>query len=146
IAADFMGICRKCPPVRRGRYAFLQHLQILFLRHLGGAELAQMFGYELRVEQGEAAMAQAGDEMDEGDLGGIACAMKHALAEERAAERHAVEAADQLSVLPHLDVMAVAEVEELPVERPDAPVDPGALAAWRRRGTARDDRFEISVD
>ena len=41
-----------------------------------------MLGEELRVEQAKAAGAQAGKKMDERDLGGVAGAVEHALAEE----------------------------------------------------------------
>src|SRR5690606_4519486 len=54
VAAVPVGVDGESVPVGRRRYALLQHLQIGLLRHLGGAELAQMLGDELRVEQGEA--------------------------------------------------------------------------------------------
>ena len=68
---------------------------ILPPRHLDRAECLQVIGDELRVEQLEAAGSQPRDEMHERDLRSIARAVEHALAEEGAAERDAVEPADQ---------------------------------------------------
>ena len=45
----------------------------------------------MRVEQEEVALAQAFDEVDEGDLAGVAGAVEHRFAEERPAERDAVQ-------------------------------------------------------
>jgi hypothetical protein len=58
---------------------------------------------ELRVEQGEAAAAQPRHQMDQRYLAGIAGGREHALAEERAPQRYAVEAADQFIAAPDLD-------------------------------------------
>jgi hypothetical protein len=85
--------------------------------------------HELRVEQREAAIFQARDEIDEGDLAGVARLGEHALAKERAAEMHAVKAAGQSAVLPDLDRMAVPQREQFAVEAPDAAVDPGRAPA-----------------
>ena len=57
----------------------------------------------LRVEQHEAARAQPIDQRDQRHLRRVGDAVEHRLAEERAAERDAVEAADQRAVLPRLD-------------------------------------------
>ena len=95
-----------CAPVdglldaERGEIAFaderrFQELVILPPRHLDRAEGLQVIGDELRVEQLEAAGPQPRDQMHERDLGRIARAVEHALAEEGAAERDAVEAAHQ---------------------------------------------------
>ena len=72
--------------------------------------------------------------------------MEHALAEERAAEAHAVEPADQLAVLVGLDAVAMADVVELAIERADARVDPGAGAAGLRLGAAVEHALEVAVD
>ena len=71
-----------------------------------------MLGEELRVEQPKAAGSKPREQMHERDLGGVARAVKHALAEERAAQAHAVEAADQRAVLVDLDRMRVARRRE----------------------------------
>ena len=60
---------------------------------------------------------QPRDEMDQRDLGGVARAMEHALAEEGRAEADAVEAADQLAALVGLDRMGAAEREQRAIER-----------------------------
>ena len=79
-----------------------------------------MVGDELRVEQPEAAGPQPRHQMHQRDLGGVARAMEHALAEERAAERDAVEPADQRIAVIDLDGVAMAVLEELAVEPADA--------------------------
>ncbi len=113
---------------------------------LDGAELLQVLGDELRVEQREAAVDQAGAQIDERHLAGVALGGEHALAEEGAVQRHAVEAADQLAVRPRLDRVAVAGVEQVAVERPDLAVDPGGAAAGPRGGAAVDHALEVGVD
>lgn len=87
-----------------------------------------MSGDELGVEQGEAAIFQPRHEIDECDFARIAHAGEHALAEEGAAKMNAVESAGELAVLPHFNGVAVAEREQLPIEVPDAPIDPGRAA------------------
>src|SRR6185312_10193284 len=62
------------------------------------------------------------------------------------AEMHAVKAADQLVPLPDLDRVAMTEREQIAVEAPDPPVDPGAAPARARRGAALDHRLEGLVD
>jgi hypothetical protein len=47
-------------------------------------------GDELRVEQGETAIFQSGDQIDQRDLARITPSGEHALAEERAAKMDAV--------------------------------------------------------
>jgi len=83
-----------------------------------------MPGDELRVEQGEAPIFQPSHQIDQRDLAGVACAREHALPEKRAAEMHAIQAAHQRAVLPHLDRMTMAEREQLAIEASDPPVDP----------------------
>ena len=75
-----------------------------------------MLGDELGVEQREAARPQPRDQIDQGDLAGVAVAREHALAEERGAERDAVEAADQLAVAPALDAVGMAAPVQLDIE------------------------------
>jgi hypothetical protein len=62
-------------------------------------------GHELAVEQGETADPQPGDEPGDRDLGRVARAADHALAEERAAKREAVKAAGEAVAVPYLDRM-----------------------------------------
>ena len=88
-------------------------LQIIGTRNFQRAELAQMLGHELDIEQGEASGAQPLVEMDEGDLARVTLARIHALAKERAAERQTVKAADQAIVSPTFDAVGVAGGEQL---------------------------------
>ena len=88
--------------------AMRQAALVLGAGDLVRAELGQVLGQELAVEQGEAAEPEARHEMDEGELGGVAGAAEHALAEEGAAEDHAIQAADQGLALPDLDRMGMA--------------------------------------
>jgi hypothetical protein len=62
-----------------------------------------MAGEKLRVEEVEAAGAQARNQVGEGDLRGVAGAAEHALAEEGRAQPHAVEATDKFAVAPAFD-------------------------------------------
>jgi len=84
---------------------------------------------ELGVEQGESPILQSRDEIDESDLARVAGSGEHALAEKGAAEMHAVKPTDKRAVLPDLDRVAMAEREQLAIEAPDAPVDPGRAPA-----------------
>src|SRR3712207_9124394 len=56
----------------------------------------------------EAAGAEAGDELDQGHLAGVARAGEHALAEEGSTQPDAVETADEPAVLPGLNAVGVA--------------------------------------
>jgi len=61
---------------------------------------------KLRIEKTVSAYAQAGDEMDEGDLGSICASGEHALAKEGAAQGNAVETANQFAIIgPALDAV-----------------------------------------
>ena len=59
--------------------------------------------------------------------------VEHRLAGEQAADRDAVQAADQLAVLPGLHRVRPAQLVQPGVGREDLVVDPGAVAAGRRR-------------
>src|SRR5438067_9544179 len=95
-----------------------------------------MVGHVLGIEQPEAARTQPRDQVHQRDLGGIAHAMEHALAKERAPERDAVESSDQLIALISLEAVTMAALVEFSVEHADAGVDPGARAAGLRVGAA----------
>ncbi|GAA4021925.1 hypothetical protein GCM10022280_23140 [Sphingomonas swuensis] len=86
--------------------------------------------------------AKARDQGGERDLGGISRAAEHAFTEEGAAERHPVEPADQGLVLPDLDRVAEALVEQVEHGALDRAVDPRLLAV----GAAGDDIGEGGVD
>ena len=105
-----------------------------------------MASHELRVEQLEATEFKPGNKIDERDLARITRLREHALAEKCPAEMHAIEAADQLIVLPDLYCVAMPEGKEIGIEAADAAVDPSASPAGTRRGATLDDRVEIIVD
>src|SRR3984893_6082322 len=105
-----------------------------------------MVGHELGLEQLKSAGIEASYQMHERDLRGIAGPVEHALAEERASEGHAVEAADQLVVRIDFHAVTVAALMQLAVKRADAVVDPGARTASLLLGTALDHRLEVAVD
>ena len=84
-----------------------------------------MLGHELGVEKTEAADDQPRHQVDERHLAGVAGAAEHALAEEGAADRHAIEAAHQLAAGPALHAVGEAAVEEGAVEAQDLVIDPG---------------------
>ena len=67
-----------------------------------------MVGDELRVEQPVAAGFEPRDQMHQRDLGSVARAVEHAFAEEGAAERDAVEPADQIVAVIDFDAVAMA--------------------------------------
>src|SRR5689334_13056421 len=105
-----------------------------------------MLGDELGVEQAIAACLKPRDKMHERDLRRIARAMKHALAEEGAAQRHAIEAADQFDALIDLDGVAVAALEQCAIDAPDARVDPGPATVGLRLGATVDHGLEVAVN
>src|SRR5262249_29832511 len=94
------------PHLRAIKRCFEQTLE-LRPPNLDRTETCEMAGEELRVEQIEAAVFEAGYEIDERDLARIAGLGEHAFAEERPAEMHAVKASDHLAVVPDLDPKAM---------------------------------------
>ena len=102
---------------------------VLRARDFLGAELAEVFSHELGVQQPVAAADQTGHEVDQRHLRGVPPAGEHALAEEGAAERDAVQAAHQLAVLPALDAVGVALLVQAQVQTFDGSVDPGLAPA-----------------
>lgn len=93
---------------------------------------------ELAVEQAPAAGAQPCDQMRERDLRRIARATDHRFAEKGAAERHAIEAPDQLASLPAFDAVRMTEPKQAVVTRLDQRVDPGRRPVGRGLGAERD--------
>ena len=87
-----------------------------------------MLRHELAVEQPESADDEARHQPGQRHLRRIRSKREHALAEEGAAEPHAVEAADKFLILPAFDRMGVTESVEQIVALLDLAVDPGFLA------------------
>src|SRR3546814_11413905 len=73
---------------------------VLLMRNFVATEAGQMLRRELCVQQHEAALAQGRHKIDQGDLAGVGRATQHAVAEEGAAQRIAVETADERYVRP----------------------------------------------
>lgn len=86
--------------------------------------MRQMFGQKLRVEQVEPACLQPRHQMHQGNLGGVRGPREHAFAKKRAAQRHAIQAADQPARLPALNRMGMADVMQRRIALPDGGVDP----------------------
>jgi len=134
--------CRNCPKApanRRGPRSLRLIWQGTLARNFHRAEARQMFGQELGVEQLESAELEARHQMDERNLAGVGLAREHALAEERAAQPHAVKPADQAAFAPAFERMGVVAGVQRGVEAQDFVVDPGLLrsGAARRRPASR---------
>ena len=102
--------------------------------------------HELRVEQPVTAEPQPRHEMNQRDLAGVADPAEHALAEKRRAERDPVQPADKLAVVPALDAVRRAAVEQRGVEAHDLLVDPGRRARFAGFGAAPHHRLESGVE
>ena len=102
---------------------------------------------DLYVEPAEAAAFQMLDQKEQCELRGVRAQVEHALAGERAARVHAVDAADQLLALPRLDAVRAAAAAKLAVAADHLRRDPGSLLVRSRGGRARrDDALEGSVN
>ena len=123
-----------------------QQLVILPPRHLDGAEGPEVIGHVLGVEQLESADLEPGHEMHERDLGRVARAMEHALAEERPPERDPVEPADQRVALVDFEAVAMAALVELAIEHADARIDPRARPAVASLRATFQHAVEVAVD
>src|SRR5205823_13993092 len=101
---------------------------------------------DLRVEQFETTRNQPRHQMDQCHLRGVTGVVKHAFAEEGAAETDPIEPADEVVIAPDLDAVTMAELMQCAIEIANALVDPGVLAACLRRGATGDDRLERRID
>src|SRR5262249_14035095 len=113
---------------------------------LDGAELPQMIGDELRVEQRKTTADQPRAQVDERHLAGIALHGEHALAKICAVQRHSVEAADELPAGPCLNRVAIAWIIEVAVERPDLAVDPGGAPSGPGGSTTVEHALKVGID
>src|SRR5690606_29421213 len=100
---------------------------------------------ELAVEQPVSAVAQQPDEPYQRDLRGIGRAAEHRLAAEHPLEPDAVEATDQLAVVPTLDRMGVAGEVQRAVAGGDPVADPAFRVSRPRRCAAGNHAGEIGV-
>src|ERR1051326_7128213 len=83
--------------------------------------------------------------MYERDLARIGDAAEHALAEKGAAERDPIETADQFTVMPALDAVRGAPLEEAGIELQDLVIDPGVGPLVARFGATVHDGLERGV-
>src|SRR6201981_3892448 len=72
--------------------------------------------------------------------------MKHAFAEERAAEADPIETADQAFAVVNLDGVTIAAFVELAIESADATVDPGAAPPRLRLRAGLDHRRGVAAN
>src|SRR5271166_5033693 len=124
----------------------LEELMILSARHFDRAERPEMIRHELGVQKPKAAGLEPGYQMDEGHLGGVACAVEHALPEECAPQRHSVKSADERIALVNLQTMAMATLVELAIKKPDTGIDPRARATGPRLRAAIEHGVKVPVD
>jgi hypothetical protein len=105
-----------------------------------------MGGQELAVEQGEALGLERCNQMDQCDLGGIARAGKHALAEECRSKPHSIKAAYQGSrLIANFQTVGMAAPVQGRIQRLDRLVDPGVKTSRRCRRTSCQHSLEIGV-
>jgi hypothetical protein len=123
----------------------VEPLQVDSRRQLDRAELSQMVGNELHVQEREPADPEPGDKMDEGDLAGIGFNRKHALAEKCASERQSVEAASQSSIPPRFDAVRVTKPVELTENSAYFRIDPRLRVLLPRRRAGVDHLLELPV-
>ena len=111
-----------------------------------GAEAPEMGGFDLAVDEVEMEFLQAGNECDEGRLGGVRPCREHRFAEEDVAEGDAVKPAHKRSFLPDLDGVDVAEVVEGDVGLLHLLRDPGAVLAGAGLPTGGDHLSEGMIE
>ena len=105
-----------------------------------------MLSIHLAVDEGEALVAKAPDEGDEGRLRRVVLPAEHGLAEEHAAQGDAVESADELAGAPDFRGVGVAQAVELDIGLDHGLGDPGAVLAGPGRGGAGSDHGgEVAV-
>jgi len=123
-----------------------QQSQIGVARNLDSAELRQVAGDELRIQKPEPTELQARDEMGQRHLAGVALAAEHAFAEERRADLHAIEPADQRAIAPAFHRMGMPHAVKRRVKREDLIVDPAFASVRRGSGAKRHDIGEDGID
>lgn len=114
-------LLRECS---RQVHRFVQSMEIFGPRDFDGAELGQVRRNPLGIEEGKAPFAQVLDQREQRDFGRIPHVVKHRFAEECATDRDAVKSARELSRLPGLHRVSVAELMQSGVTLDDLIVDP----------------------
>src|SRR5207253_2686576 len=118
-AGKIGGFCKRC----------CKQDKILVSRNRNRAELREVAGHELCVEQRKGAAFQARDKMRERNFARVALARKHALAEKGGAQLHAIKTADQTVLAPAFDAVPKAAAVKFGVKGNDLLVDPAFLSS-----------------
>ena len=125
------------------RDCFLQQPYVFGFGNFVGAELQQVPGGPLGVEQEKLLGAEAFDQRDERDFGGVGHIVEHAFAEECCADLHTVKPASQFVFAPDFHAMRETEFVKLGITADDLFRNPGAPVRLR---AAAYDRAEILVE
>lgn len=123
---------------------FVELAHVEFLADFVGAELKEVGVEVLGIEQFKLLFAQEFHKKNECDFASIGHGMKHAFATENFAERHAIESAHELVVLPHFKAMGQAKSVEFAIRFDDFFGDPGIAGSQRR--TLSDHGLKVAVD
>lgn len=123
---------------------FVELAHVVFLADFVGAELKEMGVEVLGIKQFKLLFAQEFHKKNECDFAGIGNGMKHAFAAENFAERHAIESAHELVVLPHFKAMGQAKSVEFAIRFDDFFGDPSIAGSERR--TLSDHGLKFAVD
>ncbi len=113
--------------------------EVVFAGNSGSAELSGDGGQHLDIEQFEAPLSEVLHEVKEGHFGGIADAMEHGFACEEASDGNAIDAADELFLLPAFDAVSVTAFMQLSVTGEELGGDPCSAASRGGRGAALHD-------
>ncbi|OJU57036.1 MAG: hypothetical protein BGO00_12695 [Alphaproteobacteria bacterium 62-8] len=123
----------------------MQARQIGRARNLDRAELFQMGGQKLRIQQSKAAADQPRHQMHQRHFARVARAGEHTLAKERGTQRDTVKSTDQLAVLAAFDGVGEASFVQRRIKPDDLVIDPALLACCTRRGTGSDNGGKILI-
>ena len=125
---------------------FSKAIEIIGARNLDGAEARGDGGEHLDVEEREIALAQVFDKVVQGDFGGVADAVEHGFAGEKAADSNAVDAADKFVILPAFEAVGVALLVKLGIGFKEFAGNPGGAATGSGRGAAFHDLGKSAID
>src|ERR1017187_2459915 len=131
-------------------------IEVFVARDLVRTELPEVWRDPLRIQQHEPPRPQSFHQRHQRDLGCVRSPVKHTLTEERAADCHAVQTADQpqggwmetsgrnggFRLEPNLDAVRVAESMQVAVTADDFPGNPRPLVALC---TLANDHGEVCV-
>jgi len=121
-------------------------LQILAARKGERAELREVVGQELCVEQIETAVNEPRHQVYERDFACITLARKHALSKKRGTKLYTVKTTHQAVFPPALDRMRAPFIVELTIQLDQLIVDPGFLTTASGFSARGHDGREICID